>query len=65
MQDLNDLYLYAMVVANEGFSPAARATGIPKSKLSKHVAKLGERRGVRLLGRSPRRFRVSRIGREF
>ncbi|WP_170181763.1 LysR family transcriptional regulator [Phreatobacter stygius] len=65
MQDLNDLYLFAAVVQHKGFSPAGRALDIPKSKLSKHVARLEQRLGVRLIERSTRRFRVTDIGQEF
>ena len=65
MQDLNDLHLFAEVVRHKGFSPAARALNAPKSKLSKHVARLEARLGVRLLERSTRRFRVTDVGQEF
>jgi DNA-binding transcriptional LysR family regulator len=62
MLDLNDLYLFACVVKHSGFSPAARAMGVPKSRLSKHVAGLERRLGVRLLERSTRRFKVTATG---
>jgi DNA-binding transcriptional LysR family regulator len=62
MQDLNDLYLFAEVVRHKGFSPAARAIGEPKSKLSKHVARLERRLGARLIERSTRSFRVTDVG---
>ncbi|MGX9431537.1 LysR substrate-binding domain-containing protein [Bradyrhizobium sp. LeoA1S1] len=65
MQDLNDLYYFAAVVDHRGFSPAGRALGIQKSKLSRRVLLLEERLGVRLLNRSSRRFSVTEIGREF
>lgn len=64
MLDLNDLSLFAAVVKHQGFSPAARALQMPKSKLSKHVARLEERLGVRLIERSTRRFRVTETGEE-
>lgn len=64
MLDLNDLSLFAAVVRHQGFSPAARALQVPKSKLSKHVARLEERLGVRLIERSTRRFRVTETGEE-
>lgn len=38
--DLNDLYLFAKVVKNRGHSAAARALGIPTSKLSQRVSEL-------------------------
>jgi len=62
MLDLNDLYLFATVVKHGGFSPASRAAGIPKSTLSKHVARLEARLGVRLIERSTRRFQMTEAG---
>src|SRR3546814_1691785 len=35
MQDLNDLHYFVRVVDHGGFAPAARATGLHKSKLSR------------------------------
>ncbi len=64
MQDLNDLAYFAAVVTHRGFAPAARALKVPKSKLSRRVARLEADLGVRLLERSTRRFRVTDIGRE-
>lgn len=65
MQDLNDLYYYAQVVEHGGFAAAARAIGVPKSKLSRRLALLEGRLGVRLIQRSSRRFAVTEIGREY
>ena len=65
MQDLNDLYLFAAVVSHEGFSSAARALQIPKSRLSKRVAHLEAELGVRLLVRSTRTVRVTEVGQAF
>lgn len=62
MQDLNDLFYYVQVVDHGGFAPAGRALGLPKSKLSRRIAQLEERLGVRLLQRSTRRFAVTEIG---
>ena len=45
------------VVEYGGFAPAGRALGEPKSKLSRRIALLEERLGVRLIQRSTRRFR--------
>lgn len=60
--DLNDLYFFAMVVEHGGFSAAGRALGIPKSRLSKRIAQLEERLGVRMLQRTTRRFSVTEVG---
>ncbi len=65
MQDLNDLYLYVQVVDHRGFAPAARALGLAKSKLSRRVALLEKRLGVRLIQRSTRSFSVTEIGQEY
>ena len=65
MQDLNDLYYFAEVVDHGGFAPAGRAIGVPKSKLSRRVALLEERLGVRLIQRSTRRFAVTDVGRTY
>lgn len=65
MQDLNDLYYFSQVVAYGGFAPAGRALRLPKSKLSRRVAQLETRLGVRLIERSSRRFRVTEIGAAF
>lgn len=65
MQDLNDLYFYVQIVDNQGLSPAGRALGIPKSTLSRRLAALEERLGVRLVHRSTRRFTVTEIGQTY
>ncbi|MBX3567574.1 MAG: LysR family transcriptional regulator [Rhizobiaceae bacterium] len=64
MRDLNDLYYFVQIVDHGGFAPAARAIGLQKSKLSRRIATLEERLGVRLLNRSPRRFSVTEVGQE-
>ena len=65
MRDLNDLYYYVQVVEHGGFSPAGRALGVPKSKLSRRIALLEERLGTRLIQRSTRRFAVTEIGQTY
>lgn len=65
MQDLNDFVYFAHVVDHRGFAPAARALAVPKSKLSRRVAALEVRLGVRLLQRSTRRFSVTEVGESF
>ncbi|SJZ58119.1 LysR substrate-binding domain-containing protein [Novilysobacter spongiicola] len=62
MQDLNDLYYFAMVVEHSGFAAAERALGIPKSRLSRRISQLESDLGVRLLQRSTRRFAVTDVG---
>ena len=65
MLNLNDVALFVQVVDRGGFSPAARATGTPKSTLAKRVAALEAHLGVRLIQRSSRRFSVTDLGQEF
>lgn len=65
MQDLNDLFYFVQVVEHHGFAAAGRALGIPKSKLSRRVALLEERLGVRLVQRSTRRFSVTELGQDY
>jgi len=62
---LNDLYYFVQVVEYGGFAPAGRAIGAPKSKLSRRIALLEERLGVRLIQRSTRRFSVTEIGQTY
>ncbi|MBK6868554.1 MAG: LysR family transcriptional regulator [Burkholderiales bacterium] len=62
MDDLNDLAYFAHVAEHGGFAAAERATSIPKSKLSRRVAELEARLGVRLIQRSTRRFAITDIG---
>jgi len=63
--DLNDMYYFAQVVEHGGFSPAGRALGIPKSKLSRRITLLEERLGVKLILRSTRSFAVTEVGRGY
>jgi len=65
MQDLNDFYYFAEVVAHGGFAAASRALSIPKSKLSRRIAQLEQRLDARLIERSTRRFRVTEVGQAF
>lgn len=64
MRDLNDLSYFAAVVANGGFSAAARALGAPKSQVSRRVAALEARLGLRLIERTTRRFAVTEVGQD-
>ncbi len=65
MQDLNDLLYFVRVVDHGGFTSAARALGMQKSKLSRRIQRLEDRLGIRLLNRSSRHFSVTEIGRDF
>ncbi|MGD9802002.1 MAG: LysR substrate-binding domain-containing protein [Hyphomicrobiaceae bacterium] len=65
MRDLNDLYFFVQAVDHGGFAPAARSLGMPKSRLSRRIAVLEDRLGVRLVQRTTRRFAVTEIGQEY
>ena len=63
--DFNDYVYFAEVVAHGGFAAAGRALREPKSKLSRRVAAIEARLGLRLIERSSRRFRVTEVGQGF
>ena len=61
MQDMNDMLYFAEVVDQGGFAAAGRHLGIPKSKLSRRVAELETRLGVRLLQRTTRKLSLTEV----
>lgn len=65
MDDLNDLYFFASVVQHGGFSAAARRIGVEKTRLSRRIAALEKRLGVRLLQRTTRALAVTDAGQRF
>jgi|AraplaMF_Col_mMF_1032025.scaffolds.fasta_scaffold00117_12 DNA-binding transcriptional LysR family regulator len=65
MRDLNELYFFAKVVEHGGFSAAAAQLRIPKSRLSRAIAQLEERLGMRLLHRTTRRVTLTEAGRAY
>ncbi|OYU43510.1 MAG: LysR family transcriptional regulator [Burkholderiales bacterium PBB4] len=62
MQDTNDMLYFAEVVDRGGFAAAGRHLGVPKSKLSRRVAELEARLGVRLLQRTTRKLSLTEVG---
>lgn len=62
MQDLNDMLYFAEVVERGGFAAAGRTLGLPKSRLSRRVAELEARLGVRLLQRTTRKLSLTAVG---
>jgi DNA-binding transcriptional LysR family regulator len=62
VRDFNDLQFFAAVVLHRGFSAAARTLGVPKSRISRRVALLEERLGVRLLDRTTRGLGLTQVG---
>lgn len=65
MYDLNALYYFAQVVEHGGFAAAGRALGLPKSTLSRRIAELESRLGVRLLQRSTRKLALTEVGERY
>lgn len=64
-QDLNDMAYFSAVAQHKGFTAASKALGISKSLLSRRVAELESRIGIRLLNRSSRQFSVTEIGEQY
>lgn len=65
MIDLNDYFYFVHVVEKQGFSSAAKALDMPKSRLSRHVSRLEERLDIKLIQRTSRQFKVTEAGQVF
>lgn len=65
MTDLDEIATFVRVIETQGFSKAATSLGIPKSTVSRRVARLEEQLGVRLLHRTTRRMRATPEGQLF
>jgi DNA-binding transcriptional LysR family regulator len=63
--ELSSFALFAQVVQSRSFSEAARQAGLAKSAVSKRVALLEERLGVRLLTRTTRKLSLTAEGLRF
>lgn len=64
MNQADDLLLFLQVAEAGGFSAAERITGIDKSRLSRRIAALEQRLGMRLLHRSARSVSLTSVGEE-
>ncbi|HEY6032811.1 MAG TPA: LysR family transcriptional regulator [Kofleriaceae bacterium] len=62
--DLNDLALFARVVEQGSFTSAAHAMALPKSSVTRGIARLEKELGVRLIQRTTRQRGVTDAGRE-
>ncbi len=60
--DMNEVLIFSRVVDAGSFTAAGRALDLPKSTVSRMVAALDERLGVRLLERTTRRLRLTEAG---
>ncbi|OUS12633.1 hypothetical protein A9Q97_05915 [Rhodospirillales bacterium 47_12_T64] len=61
-RDLNDMAVFAEIVTSNGISVAADRLGLPKSNVSRRLARLERHLGVRLLERNTRSNRLTSIG---
>ena len=64
VDQLSGLGVFAQVVEANGFTAAAARLGVSKAAVSKQVARLEDRLGVRLLNRSTRRLGLTEAGRD-
>src|ERR1700757_4495481 len=60
--DLNDIVVFTKVVETKSFTGAAEVLGLPKSTVSRKLAQLEERLGVRLVQRTTRKLALTDIG---
>lgn len=60
--DLNDLIAYVAVVEQGSFTGAARALNLPKSTVSRKVARLEDQLSARLIQRSTRKLVITESG---
>lgn len=65
MHDLNDMVLFADVIDHGGFTAASRVSGIPKSRISRRIARLERELGLQLMHRSSRRLSMTPDGELF
>ncbi|AUX85897.1 LysR family transcriptional regulator [Acinetobacter sp. ACNIH2] len=62
MKDFNDLYYFAKVIEYGGFSAASNELMVTKSLLSRRIAELEKRLGVKLLHRNTRNISITEVG---
>ncbi|HEY3807395.1 MAG TPA: LysR family transcriptional regulator [Kofleriaceae bacterium] len=60
--DLNDIVVFTKVAETKSFTGAAELLGLPKSTVSRKLAQLEERLGVRLVQRTTRKLALTDIG---
>ncbi|HEY4060163.1 MAG TPA: LysR family transcriptional regulator [Kofleriaceae bacterium] len=60
--DLNDIVVFTKVVETKSFTGAAEQLGLPKSTVSRKLAQLEERLGVRLVQRTTRKLALTDVG---
>src|SRR5262245_37694133 len=65
MDPFSELAVFVRVVDANSLTAAARALGLSKAAVSKQLARLEDRLGVRLLNRTTRRLGLTETGRDF
>ena len=63
--DLNEVLMFTKVVETKSFTAAADALGVPKSTVSRKLAQLEERLGVRLVQRTTRKLSLTDVGQAY
>jgi len=63
--DLNDLMVFTRVVEARSFTAAAKGLSLPTSTVSRRVARLEKRLGVRLMTRTTRKLSLTEAGRMY
>jgi DNA-binding transcriptional LysR family regulator len=63
--DLNDVLVFTRVVDQGSFTGGAKLLGMPKSSVSRSIARLEERLNARLLQRSTRQVNLTEVGRRY
>jgi DNA-binding transcriptional LysR family regulator len=63
--DLNEILVFTRVVETKSFTAAADLLGLPKSTVSRKLAQLEERLGVRLLQRTTRKLALTDAGQAY
>jgi DNA-binding transcriptional LysR family regulator len=62
MESFNSMHAFVQVVESGSFTEAARSLRVPKSTLSRRIARLEDRLGVQLLVRTTRRVGTTEVG---
>ncbi|MFC1665560.1 LysR substrate-binding domain-containing protein [Pseudomonadota bacterium] len=65
METLTDMGIFAKVVETQGFSSAAKTLNMSKSNVSRRIALLEDRLGIRLLQRTTRKLGLTDSGRVY
>ena len=65
MDQLTGMRVFLAIVDKGGFAPAADSLGMSKTMVSKHLAAIEDRLGVRLLNRTTRKIGLTEIGTEY